>query len=211
MVIKIMIRFLKILFSYIYSWFVFGIVLVTNVLFIVILEPPFFLGVLLLPLDLILIISWGLLQIKSPYFILQLNNILQRINVDQLNRTLKKCNPEFKQKANNILKLLGTITQEFKEKHSLEEIDSLIDNLFLLSENNKTLYQRWQQFGTAEQRAIMQNKINQQINSLNETYQMLQAFSGNLTLLEANFNEVNSISNKLKYINQTIQDLIKGE
>ena len=160
-----MIRFLKILFSYIYSWFVFGIVLVTNVLFIVILEPPFFLGVLLLPLDLILIISWGLLQIKSPYFILQLNNILQRINVDQLNRTLKKCNPEFKQKANNILKLLGTITQEFKEKHSLEEIDSLIDNLFLLSENNKTLYQRWQQFGTAEQRAIMQNKINQQINS----------------------------------------------
>jgi len=211
MVIKIMIRFLKILFSYIYSWFVFGILLLTNVLFIVILEPPFFLGVLLLPLDLILIISWGLLQIKSPYFTLQLNNILQRINVDQLNRTLKKCNPDFKQKANNILKLLGTITQEFKEKHSLEEIDSLVDNLFLLSENNKTLYQRWQQFGTAEQRAIMQNKIKQQVNSLNETYQMLQAFSGNLTLLEANFNEVNSISNKLKYINQTIQDLIKGE
>ncbi|OHD13665.1 MAG: hypothetical protein A2086_01095 [Spirochaetes bacterium GWD1_27_9] len=206
-----MIRFLKILFSYIYSWFVFGILLLTNVLFIVILEPPFFLGVLLLPLDLILIISWGLLQIKSPYFTLQLNNILQRINVDQLNRTLKKCNPDFKQKANNILKLLGTITQEFKEKHSLEEIDSLVDNLFLLSENNKTLYQRWQQFGTAEQRAIMQNKIKQQVNSLNETYQMLQAFSGNLTLLEANFNEVNSISNKLKYINQTIQDLIKGE
>ena len=211
MVIKIMIRFLKILFSYIYSWFVFGILLLTNVLFIVILEPPFFLGVLLLPLDLILIISWGLLQIKSPYFTLQLNNILQRINVDQLNRTLKKCNPDFKQKANNILKLLGTITQEFKEKHSLEEIDSLVDNLFLLSENNKTLYQRWQQFRTAEQRAIMQNKIKQQVNSLNETYQMLQAFSGNLTLLEANFNEVNSISNKLKYINQTIQDLIKGE
>ncbi|HOV15497.1 MAG TPA: hypothetical protein PK771_14515, partial [Spirochaetota bacterium] len=184
-----MIRFMRILFSYVYSWFVLGLLFLTDILFIIIFQPPLVLSLSLLPLNLILIILWGLLQIKSPYFILQSNNILQRINIGELNRILNRCNPDFKQKAASILKLLGTITEEFKEKHSLEEIDSLVDNLFLLSENNKILYQRHRQFGTAKQKSIMEDKINQQINSLGEIYQMLQAFSGNLTLLEANFNE----------------------
>ncbi|HOJ63083.1 MAG TPA: hypothetical protein PLE45_01570 [Spirochaetota bacterium] len=149
------------------------------------------------------------MQINSKDFIVESKNILQRVNLNELKRILKMCDPLFKEKAENILKLLAKITSEFKEKHSLEELDYLIDNLFLLSQNNRDMYQRFKEFGTKEQKAIMQEKIKSHIKSLEDTYEMLQAFSGNLALLDANFNEVKSVSTKLKYINETMQELIK--
>lgn len=204
-----MIRFLKFLFSYIYSWIVIGIVILSSLLFFIIFNPPVFLILPYIVLNLFFIIMWAIFQINSPDFITQSKNILQRINIFEFKNILKKCDPRFKEIGENIIKLLSKISIEFKQRQSLEELDYLLDNLFLLSQNNRDLYKRLQEFGTKEQKDIMKERINNHIKSLQETYNMLQAFSGNLTLLEANFNEVKSVSTKLKYINQTMQDLIK--
>lgn len=204
-----MIRFLKFIFSYTYTWLTFGIILIVNILFFIIFSPPTFLSIILIIGSIFFGFFWIIMQINSPDFISQSKNILQRVNVSELKRILKNCDPSFKEKAEEILKLLGKISSEFKEKHSLEELDYLIDNLYSLSQNNRDLYKRLEEFGTKDQKAIMREKINTHIKSLQETYEMLQTFSGNLALLEANFNEVKSVSTKLKYINQTMQDLIK--
>ena len=204
-----LLRFLKFVFSNIYSWIALGIVLAVIIFVFIIMGVSSFLLIIFILLNLFFLILWGILQINSKDFALQSKNILQRINVSELKRILKNCEPTFREKAESILKLLEKISLEFKEKHSLEELDYLIDNLFLLSQNNRDLYKRLQEFGTKEQKKIMQEKIDSHIKSVQSTYEMLQAFSGNLTLLEENFNRVDSVSTKLKYINQTMQDLIK--
>ncbi len=204
-----MVRFLRFLFGYFYTWIVAGILVLTGILFFIIFNPPTFLILPYIGISFFFIIIWGIIQVNSPDFVAQSKNILQRINIYELKKILKDCDPKFKEIGENILKLLSKISLEFKQKQSLEELDYLLDNIFLLSQNNRDLYKRLQEFGTKEQKNIMREKINNHIKSLDETYNMLQAFSGNLTLLEANFNEVKSVSTKLKYINQTMQDLIK--
>ena len=210
-----MIRFLRFLFTYIYTLYLdsnrynyFNQCFI-SVLFFIIFNPPNFIILPYIIINLFFIIIWAIFQINSPEFIAQTKNILQRINIYELKKILKNCDPKFKEIGESILRLLSKISIEFKEKQSLEELDYLLDNIFSLSQNNRDLYKRFQEFGTKEQKEIMKEKINNHIKSLQETYNMLQAFSGNLTLLEANFNEVKSVSTKLKYINQTMQDLIK--
>lgn len=203
-------RFFKLLFSYKITWIVASCIALFNVIFFAIFQPPLFLILILAVLDFISFTIWGVLTANSDYFINHSESILNRINIGNLNKMLNGTSPEFKLRVNQCIKLIGTISREFKNKMKLEEMDSLVDNLYLLTENNRNLYQRYLQFGTKEQKDIMNGKIQEQIKSLNSTYEMLQAFSGNLSLLDANNNEVSDASTKLKYINQSLQDLVRG-
>jgi hypothetical protein len=203
-------NFFRMLFSYKITWFVAGIIALSNIFLFLWFTPPLIIMLLLFGIDFISFIIWGVLTANSDYFITHTSGIFSRIDLNNLNSILKQAFPDFRTKALQCIKLIGTISKEFKKKMKLEELDYLVDNLYLLADNNKNLYQRYLQFGTREQKAVMLSKIDEHVKSMNSTYEMLLAFSGNLSLLEANNNEVSDASTKLKYINQTLSDLVKG-
>jgi hypothetical protein len=203
-------RFFKLLFGFKITWIVTALIAGFNIIFLAVFQPPLFLILLLLILDLISFTVWGVLTANSDYFSTHSNGSLERIDINAFNKILKETSPEFKSITNQCIKLIGTITREFKQKMKLDELDYLVDNINMLASNNRSLYQRFLQFGTKEQKDMMKSRIDQQVKSMSSTYEMLQAFSGNLSLLDANNNEVSDASTKLKYINQSLQDLVKG-
>jgi len=202
-------KIIKMFFTYPFTIAVISAMIIFGLLFNIWFNPPVFINILYLILNLVLFFVWWVIALQSDYFIKYATGIFQRVDINEFQTNLNSVSPEFKLKANQCMKLIYSITKEFKNKMTPEELASLVDNICLLTENNKNLYQRYLQFGNQEQKSIMKNKIDEQVKSLQSTLEMLQAFSGNLALLDANNTQVSDGSVKLKYINQTLQDLIK--
>lgn len=118
--------------------------------------------------------------------------------------------PEFRSPAEKSLVLIKKIADAFPDDTYSGETDLMLLNIQFLAESNVELYARIKSFGTKDQKQSMNSLLGSQINSINNTYETLQRFSGNLTLMDANVNEqaLNQTS-ELKLINQGLQDTIK--
>jgi hypothetical protein len=202
-------KIIKMFFAYPFTIAIMALMVIFGLMFNLWFHPPLIINLLYLVLNFVLFFVWWVIALGSDYFIKYATGIFQRIDMNEFQNNLKSVSPEFKLKANQCIKLIYSITKEFKNKMTPEELGSLVDNICLLAVNNKNLYQRYLQFGNQEQKSIMKNKIDEQVKSLSSTLEMLQAFSGNLSLLDANNTQVSDGSIKLKYINQSLQDLIK--
>ena len=127
----------------------------------------------------------------------------------ELNIYLKKSSPMFQEKVKKCQVLINQIKNEFQKDNEYAEIQSILSNIKKISFNHQLIYQRYLNFGDKKQKEEMKRQIDGHIKWMDELYEMLLTYSGNLTLIDVKTKELPA-ENRLKYINDTLNLYITG-
>ena len=192
-----------------FTWLAFVIVITCEWGFISWFQPSWPIAAGALAAGLILVVLWPVFFFKSGAFRQRYTQLPHELKLKELETLLESCAESFRRPAQECLALLESTRQEFQSQAFQGELDRIFYNLADLSRNHALLYGRRNQFGTAEQKRTMQNILQQQIRSVENSLASLRAFSGNLTLLEANPEDHAKMDSNLKAINQELQNVIQ--
>ncbi len=171
-----------------------------------IFKPAFLVSLSLFTAAAVLYSLWLVMCLKDP----ALSSYTSLDSIRALKKILKTGSPDFRAPAEKSLALIRKISVSFPDDTYTGELDLMLQNIHFLAESNAELYRRTGSFGTEDQKESMNRLLARQVNSINNTYEILQRFSGNLTLMDANVNEQALNQNlELKLINQGLQDTIR--
>jgi hypothetical protein len=203
-------QILKILLTYPFTWLAVIVIVGIEWAFNQWFHPPLLLTLLMVGLGMVMLAVWPILFLKSPYFRQHYNQMPYETDLKELEKTLASCSEAFRKPAQECLALLAKIRREFHQAATFQaELDRIFQNLFDLSRNHGQFYARTKEFGSAQQKQTMQNVLQQQVLSVENSLTALKTFSGNLTLLDTHPEEYNNMGNDLKTINQGLQNVIQ--
>ena len=194
---------------YPYTWAVLALILVTHLSFSCCFQPAPAMQRLVVGLDLLALLLWGMLALRSEAWRAWHNRMPYETTPRQLQKVLVDCPPAFAMPARQCLALAQHIAQEFTEAATRHELDALITNIARLAHAHHTLHLRAQRFGTPEQKAAMAAMLNKHVLSAENTLKTLQAFSGNLTLLSASVATDERATQELHFVNQGLQEVLQ--
>jgi hypothetical protein len=194
---------------YPYTWAVLALILVTHLSFSWWFEPAPAMQRLAAGLDMVALLLWGLLALRSEAWRAWHNRMPYETTSRQAQKVLADCPPAFAIPARQCLELARHISREFAEAATRHELDALITNIASLAHAHHTLHLRAQRFGTPEQKASMAAMLQKHILSAENTLKTLQAFSGNLTLLSASVATDERTTQELHFMNQGLQEVLQ--
>ncbi len=174
-------------------------------------QPPLMLTALMIGLGGILLLIWPVLFLRSQSFRAMYHEMPYKSDVAELQKRLKSCHKSFQAPAEECVALLEKIQQEFQSDTFRGDLERIVENLMELSQNHLQLTSRLERFGTAQQKQLMQSILDQQVRSVENSLTTLRAFSGNLTLLEANPEDIEKIGSDLRAVNQELEHVIQKE
>jgi hypothetical protein len=122
---------------------------------------------------------------------------------------VRACPEPFRAPAVESLSLIERVSREFPGQTYSYELESMVSNIRELAVNYKTLWDRSQLFGDADQKKRMNAIMQGQLIALGNTLSTLKTFSGNLTLLAANEEQSQAATDQLKDINQGLKEVIE--
>ena len=194
---------------YPYTWAVLALILVAHLSFSWWFQPDPAMQRLAVGLDLLALLLWGLLALRSEAWRAWHNRMPYETTPRQIQKILAACPPTFAIPARQCLDLAQHIFQEFTEAAMRHELDALLSNIARLAHAHHTLHLRAQRFGTPEQKAAMVAILNKHVLSAENTLKTLQAFSGNLTLLSASVATDERATQELHFVNQGLQEVLQ--
>jgi hypothetical protein len=200
---------LKAFFSYPLTYLVISVIAGTHTGFNLWFNASLFMNSLALGLDALAFLLWFILVMKSPGFQKYFNRLPYMEQINDLKGILNGCQPEFREAAIKSLELVQKIKIEFKEHQYDSEMDFVLYNITNLAKNHRELFQRYQTFGTNEQKTYMRTVLNKQLSSVQNALHTLQSFSGNLTLIAADTEQATAVTNELKDINKGLQEVME--
>jgi len=190
------------------TWAAVAAITVFHALFAWWFRPSLPMHGLALVLDLAGLSAWAVLAFSSPALRGRLATMPYERQAEGLRRTLAGCAAEFREMALECAALVERISAEFKEDSQLE-LGLVLANLSTLAVSNRELVERARAFGTEEQKARMRRLMDRQLDSVRGALKSLQAFSGNLTLLEARADRSTVDTDQLKYVNEGLQEVLQ--
>ena len=174
-------------------------------------QPPLTLAALMIGLGGILLLIWPALLLRSQSFREMYQEMPYKSDVSELQKRLKSCHASFRAPAEECIVLIEKIQQEFQADTFQGDLERIIENLMELTKNHLQLTSRLERFGTPQQKQLMQSILAQQVRSVENSLTTLRAFSGNLTLLEANPEDIEKIGSDLRAVNQDLEHVIQKE
>ncbi len=174
-------------------------------------QPPFMLAAVMIGLGGILLLIWPVLLLRSQAFRAVYKEMPYKSDVSELQKGLKSCHASFRAPAEECIVMIEKIQQEFQADTFQGDLERIIENLMELTQNHLQLTSRLERFGTPQQKQLMQSILDQQVRSVENSLTTLRAFSGNLTLLEANPEDIEKIGSDLRAVNQELEHVIQKE
>jgi hypothetical protein len=194
---------------YPYTWAVLALILVTYLSFSWWFQPAPAMQRLAVGLDLLALLVWGMLALRSEAWRAWYNRIPYETTPRQVQKVLADCPLAFAIPARQCFELARHILQEFTDAAIRHELGALISNIARLAQAHHTLHLRAQRFGTPEQKTTMTAMLSKHVLSAENTLKTLQAFSGNLTLLSASVATDERATQELHFVNQGLQEVLQ--
>jgi hypothetical protein len=195
--------------TYPISWLALLIVISISGAWIYWFDPPILINLSVIGTGAVLLLLWPILLIRTETFKTLYNRYKDDVPLENFRKTLGKCHPAFAKAAADCLAMVQKIQKEFEDRSFHEDVSGLLLNLQYLTANHLLLYQRYRQFGTADQKKDMERLIFEQVDSVNNSLSALMRFSGNLTLFDSKVGGQTEIDAELKLINQGLQEAMK--
>ena len=174
-------------------------------------QPPLTLMAIMIVVGGILVLIWPILLLRSQNFREMYQEMPYKSDITELQKRLKSCQASFRAPAEECLAMIEKIQQEFQADTFRSDLERIIENLMELTQNHLQLTSRLERFGTPQQKQLMQSILAQQVRSVENSLTTLRAFSGNLTLLEANPEDIEKIGSDLRAVNQELEHVIQKE
>ncbi|RPJ07100.1 MAG: hypothetical protein EHM28_08330 [Spirochaetaceae bacterium] len=197
------------IFTYPPTWAVIGLIAVFHLVFTLIFAPGMIFSIIALVVDFLGYCTWFVIAFKSEDFKKHFNKMPYENRTQEIGKVVAVCPEPFRKPASESLALIDRVTREFPDQTYSFELESMVSNIRELAVNYKTLADRAQHFGDADQKKRMESIMNGQINALNTTLSTLKTFSGNLTLLAASEEQSQAATDQLKDINQGLKEVIE--
>lgn len=197
------------LFTYPLTWAVTGLIAVLHVVFNLLFAPSMIFTIIAFAVDLAGFCTWFVIAFKSEDFKKHYNKMPYENRTKEIGEIVRSCPEPFRTPAVQSLSLIDKVTREFPGQTYSFELESMVSNIRELAVNYRTLAERSQHFGDADQKKRMESIMNGQLNALNNTLSTLKTFSGNLTLLAANEEQSQAATDQLKDINQGLKEVIE--
>lgn len=194
-----------------FTWFALLSVVGLEIAFYRWFHPPITLAALMIGLGGMLLLIWPVLFLRSQSFHEVYQDMPYKSDVSDLQKRLKSCHASFRAPAEECIVMIEKIQQEFQADTFRGDLERIIENLMELTQNHLQLTSRLERFGTPQQKQLMQNILDQQVRSVENSLTTLRAFSGNLTLLEANPEDIEKIGSDLRTVNQELEHVIQKE
>lgn len=194
-----------------FTWVALLIVVGLEIAFYRWFQPPLTLAALIIGLGGMLLLIWPVLFLRSQSFREVYQEMPYKSDVSDLQKRLKSCHASFRAPAEECIVMIEKIQQEFQADTFRGDLERIIENLMELTQNHLQLTSRLERFGTPQQKQLMQSILDQQVRSVENSLTTLRAFSGNLTLLEANPEDVEKIGSDLRTVNQELEHVIQKE
>ncbi len=194
-----------------FTWFALLSVVGLEIAFYRWFHPPIMLAALMIGLGGMLLLIWPVLFLRSQSFHEVYQDMPYKSDVSDLQKRLKSCHASFRAPAEECIVMIEKIQQEFQADTFRGDLERIIENLMELTQNHLQLTSRLERFGTPQQKQLMQNILDQQVRSVENSLTTLRAFSGNLTLLEANPEDIEKIGSDLRTVNQELEHVIQKE
>lgn len=194
-----------------FTWLALVIVVGLEAAFYRWFQPPITLAAIMIVLGGLLFLMWPVLLLRSRSFREQYQEMPYKLDVSELQKRLKACHVSFRAPAEECIVMIEKIQQEFQADTFQGDLERIIENLIELTQNHLQLTSRLERFGTPQQKQLMQSILAQQVRSVENSLTTLRAFSGNLTLLEANPEDIEKIGSDLRAVNQELEHVIQKE
>ena len=194
-----------------FTWFALLSVVGLEIAFYRWFHPPITLAALMIGLGGMLLLIWPVLFLRSQSFHEVYQDMPYKSDVSDLQKRLKSCHASFRAPAEECIVMIEKIQQEFQADTFRGDLERIIENLMELTQNHLQLTSRLERFGTPQQKQLMQSILDQQVRSVENSLTTLRAFSGNLTLLEANPEDIEKIGSDLRAVNQELEHVIQKE
>jgi len=149
------------------------------------------------------------LALTSPAFRAYVNRTPLEEERARIARILPGCTERFQDLARQCMTLIQTVGKEFRDQRYEGELGALVNNLLRLAEANAELNHRVGAFGTAGQKASMQEALEAQADSLARMHSSLKELAGNLSLIEATAEQQSASSEGLHDINAGLEEMMK--
>jgi len=198
------------LIAYPFTWLVVFCIIICNAAYFAWFKPAPVYLLVLLGIDIVGFMTWFVLALKSSSFRKKFNEMPYEKQNKEIIRTLSGCPDSFKIPAMQCMTLIDQVNREFKNQDYQTELSLLVANIYSLTQDHKKLYNRFQTFGTPDQKRQMKVLIDQQVDSMRKIHDTLQTFSGNLTILAASAEKTAEATNELKYINEGLKEVIQS-
>jgi len=194
-----------------FTWLALLVVAALETVFYRWFQPPTLLAALMVGLGAMLLLMWPILLLRSQNFREMYQEMPYKSDVTELQKRLKSCHASFRAPAEECILMIEKIQQEFQADTFQGDLERIIENLMELTQNHLQLTSRLERFGTPQQKQLMQSILDQQVRSVENSLTTLRAFSGNLTLLEANPEDIEKIGSDLRAVNQELEHVIQKE
>jgi len=202
-------RVLKALFAFPFTWGVLAALLVAEWGFLWWFEPPLPMTLLVVVLGVVLLVIWPVLFLRSEMFQRLYSQMPYETEIDNLEEILASCPEAFKAPALHTVTLVDQVRQEFEHNPFEQDLDGILLNLVNLGKNHLQLHSRSQTFGTVQQKQEMELLLQKQVEAVEASLNSLQAFSGNLTLLEVDPAAGEGMGSELAIINEELQKAVR--
>jgi hypothetical protein len=196
-------------FSYPLTWLAFGILVLLHLLFMLLFQPTLLWSLLAVALDLAGLVLWFVFAFKSESFRRHLNRMPYENRAKDVLAIINACEPNFKKPALESMELIQRINKEFSDRTYSSELALMVSNIQELALNYQKLSERALHFGNAEQKKRMNSIMTGQRTAVNNTLNTLRTFGGNLTLIAANEEQSQTITEELKDLNEGLKEVIE--
>ena len=188
--------------SYPPTWGVVGILLLFESTIVLWFQP----GPLLIPAITFLGIAcfglWVVFLLRSPAF-------LTEISRREFEKRLEGSFADFARVARDCWRVADRIKKEFGTEGFSGDVDDALAKLVKFADSHVKLHTLYQRFGDEEQKREMRQKIQKQVEHVEETRKSLLRLGGNIVLLEADTLSKDEISAELRTINAGLEDAIR--
>ena len=202
-------QYLKAFFFYPFTLAVLSLITLSHVAFYYWFDPSFVIHLSAFIVDIISLLLWIYICIKSERFQLFINQMVSKRSLENLKYILSQCDENFKFPALECIQLSYEIGKNFSDHMNTQELINFLDNMSHIARDHMNLLNRSTRFGTENQKQRMISILNHQVDSMKSTLDTMRSFSGNLTLLSASLENHAMVARELRAINQGLHEVIQ--
>lgn len=166
-----------------------------------------------LALDIALCIAWFGIATNSKHFSAYVSRMPYESGAEDLESLVGGCSEGFRARALECASLVERIRKDFPGTDFEEDLGLFVSRLKELARENARILALSRSYGTREQQQRMAGIVRGQEAAILAQLESLRAFSGNLSLLEADRagsgSDATEATESLKYINQGMEEMLK--